>query len=152
MNRLTFVDAFGEPCYKLGDTVYKNEISRLLAAYENTGLTPEEINRMVEQLEDRFIQYVRNNYGISSENIIELLSNCNTGKFVQYLPGDIVYDKYGTRWTVETSEIHRFNGGPLLYLYRCGHPGTDNCCVLYAHEIITQEEAEKLLQKNGRFT
>ena len=45
------MDSFGEPCYRWNGTVYKNEISKQLAAYEDTGMTPDEINRMVEGIE-----------------------------------------------------------------------------------------------------
>lgn len=45
MNKLTFLDN-GEPAYKLGNCIYKNEISQRLYAYERTGLTPTEIERL----------------------------------------------------------------------------------------------------------
>ena len=37
MDKLTFLDN-GEPAYKLGNCVYKNEISQRLYAYERTKL------------------------------------------------------------------------------------------------------------------
>lgn len=46
MNRLTFLDN-GSPAYRFKDCVYKNEIARKLYAYENTGLTPEEITALI---------------------------------------------------------------------------------------------------------
>ena len=46
MERLTFYDDFGEPAYRCDGAVYVNEVSRRLAAYEDTGLTPEGINGM----------------------------------------------------------------------------------------------------------
>ena len=45
MDRLTFLDN-GSPAFNLRDCVYKNEIARKLYAYEDTGLTPEEITAM----------------------------------------------------------------------------------------------------------
>ncbi len=51
MERLTFLDN-GRPAYKLGDCVYKNEIARRLCAYEDTGLSPEEIKHMQENKEE----------------------------------------------------------------------------------------------------
>ena len=45
MDRLTFLDN-GNPAFNLRDCVYKNEIARKLYAYEDTGLTPEEITAM----------------------------------------------------------------------------------------------------------
>ena len=49
MERVTFVDEFNEPCYRVSDTVYKNEVSRRLAAYEDTGLEPEEVVELLEK-------------------------------------------------------------------------------------------------------
>lgn len=43
MERLTYLDN-GEPAYRHNNCVYKNEIATKLYEYENTGLTPEEIN------------------------------------------------------------------------------------------------------------
>lgn len=45
MDRLTFWDN-GSPAYRFKDCVYKNEIARKLYAYEDTGLTPEEITAL----------------------------------------------------------------------------------------------------------
>ena len=121
MERLTFLDSFKEPCYRLDNTVYKNEISQRLAAYEDTGMTPEEII-----------------------GITDLLEANKAGKVVQYIPGDTVYDCFGMSWTVTSSEIHKFGNGPLRYLYRCGHPGIDDYCALYSDEIVTRQEAERI--------
>lgn len=49
MDRLTFLDN-GSPAYRFKDFVYKNEIARKLYAYEDTGLTPEQITAMKEKL------------------------------------------------------------------------------------------------------
>lgn len=42
MDRLTFLDN-GSPAYRMGDCIHKNEIARKLYAYEDTGLSPNEI-------------------------------------------------------------------------------------------------------------
>lgn len=44
MKRLTFYDDFNQPCYRLGNIVYSNKIAVRLAAYEDTGMEPEEIS------------------------------------------------------------------------------------------------------------
>lgn len=49
MDRLTFLNN-GSPAYRLKGCVCKNEIARKLYAYEDTGLTPEEIEQMKERL------------------------------------------------------------------------------------------------------
>lgn len=46
MKRLTFYDGFNKPCYRLGNTVYSNKIAARLAAYEETGLEPEELKNL----------------------------------------------------------------------------------------------------------
>lgn len=51
MDRLTFLDN-GKPAYRFKDCVYKNEIARRLYAYEETGLTPEEIKHLQENKEE----------------------------------------------------------------------------------------------------
>ena len=43
--RLTFLNN-GKPAYNFKDCVYKNEIARRLYTYEDTGLTPEEIEAL----------------------------------------------------------------------------------------------------------
>lgn len=144
MERLTFMDAFNEPCYRLDGIVYKNEISYLLAAYENTGMTPKEINRMAKEIETRFLVYCNKKYGEGVLHIMDLLEANKAGKVVQYIPGDTVYDRFGMSWKVTSSEIHKFGDGPLRYLYRCGHPGTEDYCALYSDEIITRYEAERI--------
>lgn len=45
MDRLTFLDN-GSPAYRFKGCVHKNEIASKLYAYEDTGLTPEEITAM----------------------------------------------------------------------------------------------------------
>jgi len=67
------------------------------------------------------------------------------GRLVQYVPGNIVYDRFGMEWTVKSAEIHQI-GGTLRHLYRCGHPGTNDYRALYADEILTREEAEAVLE------
>lgn len=52
MERLTFMDN-GEPAYRFKNCVYKNEIAQKLYAYEDTGLTPEEVKTLKAD-NDRF--------------------------------------------------------------------------------------------------
>ena len=83
------------------------------------------------------------------DHLRDLLQAEKDGRLVKYLPGDTVYDRFGMEWTVTSSEIHRFGDGTLCYLYRCGHPGTNDYCALYSDEILTREEAEAALQKEA---
>lgn len=150
MERLTFLDTFGEPCYKLEGTVYKNEIANLLAAYEDTCMTPKEITRMAKEIETRFLVYCYEKYGKGVLEITDLLAAQEAGKMVQHIPGDTVYDRFGMAWTVTSSEIHKFDDGPLRYLYRCGHPGTHDYCALYSDEIISRAEAERIANEERK--
>lgn len=68
------------------------------------------------------------------------------GRLVAYMPGDKVYDRFGTPWIVESSEIHLI-GTEIKHLYRCGHLGTEDYCALYEEEIRTREEDEAALKK-----
>ncbi len=70
------------------------------------------------------------------------------GRLVQYVPGNVVYDRFGMEWTVKSAEIHKI-GGKLRQLYRCGHIGTDDYRALYDDEILTREEAEAV-RKEGK--
>ena len=46
MKRLTFMDGFKEPCYRIDGTVYKNEVAQRLSAYEDAGLTPNQVRKI----------------------------------------------------------------------------------------------------------
>lgn len=119
----------------------RNRLKDRLAAYEDTGLEPEEI----KEHDTAYIEMITRTYGPISQKIGQSLKAEREGRIVNYLPGDTVYDRFGVEWTVTTSEIHKFGDGALRYLYRCGHPGTDDYCALYADEILTREEAEAAL-------
>ncbi len=95
-----------------------------LHAYENSGLTPERAAELAKAEQD--------------------------GRMVQYVPGDVVYDRFEREWTVWSAEIRQFDG-QLRYIYRCGRPDTNDYYALYADEIFTREEAEAALeeQKGG---
>lgn len=46
MDRLTFYDSRNKPCYKIGNSEHTNAVAERLAAYEDTGLTPEDVVRL----------------------------------------------------------------------------------------------------------
>lgn len=124
-----------------------------LAAYEDTGLGPEEIVKMGMAWEDSKRYSGRLELKIKAyedltpiAHLRELVQAEQVGRLVNYLPGDTVYDRFGMAWTVTASEIHKFDDGPLRYLYRCGHPGTDDYCALYSNEILTRAEVEAVLE------
>lgn len=136
-------------------------LAERLAAYEETGLTPEEIKAITSTTElrinkdlteaeaEELRQMLREHPGflmVCGEDKADVCVTCENeaaraGRVVDYLPGDTVYDCFGMAWTVTSSEIHKFGDGPLRYLYRCGHPGTDDYCALYSYEIQPPPEA-----------
>lgn len=60
-NRITFYDERNHPCLTIGNTTYKNGVSKRLAEYEDTGLSPEDVVKMqkdMKQLWSLFITLV----------------------------------------------------------------------------------------------
>ncbi len=49
MNRLTFLDN-GKPAFRHCDCIYKIDVANRLYAYEDTGLSPEEVKRLKERI------------------------------------------------------------------------------------------------------
>ena len=69
-----------------------NAIARL-AAYEETGLEPEEIRKFLEDVESRFVNWINRHYGIPVIDFIDIMEAKNDGRLV-VLPcdvGDTVY-------------------------------------------------------------
>lgn len=122
-----------------------------LAAYEDSGLTPQEIEIQQIALSQckPYIDAICDRRGtvlINPIRLKELVQAEKDGRLVAYLPGDKVYDRFWTPWVVESSEIHLI-GVEIKHLYRCGHPGTEDYCAMYEDEILTREEAEAALKK-----
>lgn len=57
-----------------------------------------------------------------------------------YAPGDTVYDEAGEPWQVKLAELREIRDG-LHWLYRCGHPGTEDYCALFDWEIVSEKDA-----------
>lgn len=101
-------------------SAYRQKAIDRLAAYEDTGLTPERVAEFSQAEHD--------------------------GRLVAHLPGEKVYDRFGNPWIIESAEIHLMSG-KMKQLFRCGHPGTDDYYSMYEDEILTKEEAEAALKK-----
>ena len=117
----------------------QNIIDRL-AAYEDTGLEPEEVRRCLEFEDiclDEYIKY---------ERLHELAQADREGKLPKYTIGDTVYDRFGMAWTVDSLEYVQCTY-EKKWLYRCGHPGTDDYRGLYQDEVLTRAEAEAALRR-----
>lgn len=111
-----------------------------LAAYEDTELSPEKIHGILLDFTIAKVEAIITIEGTTLRRLEELAQADNAGRVLEYVPGDTVYDRFGMAWTVTSSEIHKFKDGPLRYLYRCGHPGTDDYCALYSEEICQKPE------------
>lgn len=117
----------------------QNIIDRL-AAYEDTGLEPEEVRRCLEFEDiclDEYIKY---------ERLHELAQADREGKLPKYTIGDTVYDRFGMAWTVDSLEYVQCTY-EKKWLYRCGHPGTDDYRGLYQDEVLTRAEAAAALRR-----
>ncbi len=53
-----------------------------LAAYEDTGLTPEEVKQFVEDVELRFLNWVEKRYGISGARFLDMVNAEQDGRLV----------------------------------------------------------------------
>lgn len=141
MKRLTYFDG-GKWRLKIGDTEYSGEAVDRLAAYEETGLEPEEIELLAKQRD----LYVDACGELPLKRIRELAQADREGKISKYTIGDAIYDRFGDAWEVRTAELHLLGEKPD-WMYRCGHAGTDDYCALWSFEILTREEAEAALRR-----
>lgn len=147
MERLTYFDG-GKWRLKIGDTEYSGEAVDRLAAYEGTGLEPEEILSAVDMAKIACALHELNAYKElgSIDRLRELAQADRDGKLPKYTIGDTVYDRFGDAWEVRTEELHLLDGNPN-WIYRCGHAGTDDYCALWEFKILPREEAEAALRR-----
>ena len=71
MKRLTYFDG-GKWRLKIGDTEYSGEAVDRLAAYEDTGLEPGEIEKIKQDVEDGYLKSTARRYGIDVARLREL--------------------------------------------------------------------------------
>lgn len=86
----------------------------MLAAYEDTDLSPEEVAALAEAKAE--------------------------GRLPLYYPNDVIFDRKGNEWTVRSSEIHKLLD-EVKILYRCGHEGTMDYYAMYQEETYPTKEA-----------
>lgn len=164
MERYTYFDG-GKWRLRIGDTEYSGKAVDRLAAYEDTGLEPEEVEQirraadhMMFENVSHFVRYASSNFdelqkykALGDYNRLrELAQSDREGKLPKYTIGDTVYDRFGMAWTVDSLEYVQCTY-EKKWLYRCGHPGTNDYRGLYQDEVLTREEAEAALEgmKNG---
>ena len=151
MERATQRDELGY--YLVGDAIYGDcgvpekfrgdDVDRL-AAYENTGMEPEDFKRAFT--EDALLKLTGQLLGGTPDRLRELAQADREGKISKYTIGDAIYDRFGDAWEVRTAELHLLGEKPD-WMYRCGHAGTDDYCALWSFEILTREEAESALRR-----
>lgn len=151
MERATQRDELGY--YLVGDAIYGDcgvpekfrgdDVDRL-AAYENTGMEPEDFKRAFT--EDALLKLTGQLLGVTPDRFRELARADREGKISKYTIGDAIYDRFGDAWEVRTAELHLLGEKPD-WMYRCGHAGTDDYCALWSFEILTREEAQAALRR-----
>jgi len=80
------------------------------------------------------------------DRLRELAQADRDGKLPKYTIGDIIYDRFGMAWTVDSLEYVQCTY-EKKWLYRCGYPGTDDYRGLYQDEVLTRAEAEAALRR-----
>lgn len=142
-----------DDCRKMGgDCQIDSKILDRLAAYEETGLEPEEIDRILDAygrgmtLRTENAQRLEIVKDIKTTRLRELAQADREGKIPKYTIGDAIYDRFGDAWEVRTAELHLLSEKPD-WMYRCGHAGTDDYCALWSFEILTREEAQAALRR-----
>ena len=84
--------------------------------------------------------------GEAVDRLCTLAQADKEGKFPEYTIGDIIYDRFGMAWTVDSLEYVQCTY-EKKWLYRCGHPETDDYRGLYQDEVLTRAEAADALRR-----
>ncbi len=131
-----------------GDCGILDKIVDRLAAYEDTGLEPEEIISATDMAKIACALHELNAYKELGpiDRLRELAQADRGGKIPKYTIGDIIYDRFGMAWTVDSLEYVQCTY-EKKWLYRCGHPGTDDYRGLYQDEVLTRAEAAAALRR-----
>lgn len=132
-----------------GDCDILGEIVDRLAAYEDTGLEPEEIEQLKGEVFGLKVdkQELEQYRAIGPiDRLRELTQADRDGKLPKYTIGDIIYDHFGMAWTVDSLEYVQCTY-EKKWLYRCGHPETDDYRGLYQDEVLTRAEAAAALRR-----
>lgn len=120
--------------------------AKRLAAYEETGLEPEAVEHLKLASMGKAIAEIKEFDGVPIDRLRELAQADREGKLPKYTIGDTVYDRFGMAWTVDSLEYVQCTY-EKKWLYRCGHPGTDDYRGLYQDEVLTRAEAAAALRR-----
>jgi hypothetical protein len=131
---------FKEPCYgsgcKIKDCTFETAVCERLAAYEDIGLTPEEIIKIGMETEAGCVRAIARMYGVDTNRLRELAAADRDGRCI-ILPCK-VYETDGVRMYEHTVRevIYETAGGPAFDKNAIGKS-----------IFLTREEAEKALQE-----
>ena len=125
-----------------GDCGALDKIVDRLAAYEDTGLEPEEIEKAMDIVKSAVSAFE----GFGVDRLAELVQADREGKIPKYTIGDTIYDRFGDAWEVTAAE-RRLVAGEPKWIYRCGHIGTNDYCALWEFEVLTRADAEAALRR-----
>lgn len=87
MSQMTYFDG-KKWRLRIGDTEYSNQAVDRLAAYEETGLEPEEIEKIAADVESGFFHATARRYGIPVDRLRELAEADRDGRCV-VLPQEV---------------------------------------------------------------
>ena len=153
---------FKDPCYgngcKINDCQFETAVCERLAAYEDTGLTPEEIKAPFT--EDTMINLAAQALGVEPIRLRELAEADKDGRVV-VLPckvGDTVYMierifdiDNGVCDEICARKVIGYGGNNLNALWLIGSGGICNVSIFLSEfgktVFLTREEAEKALQE-----
>ena len=128
--------------YRPDDVCFQSEVERLdkLAAYEDTGLSPEEFRERSESVLELYGKLKP--YADAEEQGRLVILPCKVGDKVRDKIADHIF-------TIQTVEL----GHKAGTLFRCGNPGTDDYAAFYDFEIgerfdvLGHKEAEAALKR-----
>ena len=140
-----YTRCFKDPCYgdgcKINDCLFETAVCDRLAAYEDTGLTPEEIKATLT--EDAMINLTAQALGVEPSRLRELAEADKDGRVV-VLPckvGDTV-------WIVGT--VRKLYSAKVRTFF-CGHPSTVCGSDPYGHiHMIRTTECDIPMQEFGK--
>lgn len=148
MERLTYFDS-RKWRLKIGDTEYSGEAVARLAAYEDTGLEPEEIVKIREDIENGYMKSTARRYGVPVDRLRELAEADREGRCV-VLPckrDDVLW----TFHTYPSERVYSFHVTDLSTLNGRTMLNTDIMGVVDARDVgktafLTRAEAEEALK------
>ena len=148
MERLTERWGDGDVWVKEHDYV---SAAHRLADYEDTGLTPEEITKVREDIEAGYMKSIARAYGIDVERLKKLARNDREGRVV-VLPckvGDTVYWVHGAAITeCKVYRIQKNRNGLYICLKSNVSHGAFRTDLSFGKTVfLTREEAEKALEE-----